>query len=109
MRSHPARLRLVLERRHRHHQRRSARTSDEPNPLPRSRVLSATPKLTNVNAKALRKAALAYPDTFEDFPWDHHAYKAPNKKVFLFLTGADGGGFNCSLKLPYRNEEALQL
>lgn len=71
--------------------------------------MSATPKLTNANAKALRKAALGYPDTIEDFPWDHHAYKAPNKKVFLFLTGADGGGFNCSLKLPYRNEEALKL
>jgi predicted DNA-binding protein (MmcQ/YjbR family) len=65
--------------------------------------------LRNADAKALRKAALAYPDTSEDFPWDHHAYKAPNKKVFLFLTGIEGGGFNCSMKLPYRQEEALKL
>ena len=65
--------------------------------------------LAHADAKALRKAALKYPDTSEEFPWDHHAYKAPNKKVFLFLTGDAGGGFNCSMKLPFRQEEALKL
>jgi predicted DNA-binding protein (MmcQ/YjbR family) len=65
--------------------------------------------LKHPDAKKLRSAALAYPGTLEDFPWDHHAYKAPNKKVFLFLTTRDDGGFNCSLKLPYRNSDALKL
>ncbi|MGE0596441.1 MAG: MmcQ/YjbR family DNA-binding protein [Hyphomonadaceae bacterium] len=68
-----------------------------------------TPLLKHADAKALRKAALAYPDTVEDFPWDHHAFKAPNKKTFLFLTGSEDGGFNCSMKLPFRQEEALKL
>lgn len=71
--------------------------------------MSATPPLKHADAKALRKAALAYPETLEDFPWDHHAYKAAGKKVFLFLTGAEGGGFNCSMKLPYRSSEALKI
>lgn len=68
-----------------------------------------TVPLKHADSKALRKAALKYPETVEDFPWDHHAYKAGGKKVFLFLTALDGGGFNCSMKLPYRQEEALRL
>lgn len=71
--------------------------------------MTASPPLKHPDAKALRKAALAYPDTVEDFPWDHHAFKTANKKTFLFMTGAADGGFNCTLKLPYRNEEALRL
>lgn len=65
--------------------------------------------LKHTDAKALRKAALGYPDTIEDFPWDHHAFKASNKKVFLFLTAGDDGGFNCSMKLPFRQDEALKM
>ncbi|MGD9966650.1 MAG: MmcQ/YjbR family DNA-binding protein [Hyphomonadaceae bacterium] len=71
--------------------------------------MSAMPPLKHVDAKALRKAALGYPETAEDFPWDHHAFKTPNKKAFLFLTGGEDGGFNCSMKLPYRHEEALLI
>lgn len=70
--------------------------------------MTAAP-LEHPDAKSLRKAALGYPDTSEDFPWDHHAYKAAGKKTFLFLTGLEGGGFNCSMKLPFRNEEALRI
>lgn len=69
----------------------------------------SVPPLKHAGAKALRKAALKYPNTAEDFPWDHHAFKANGKKTFLFLTGAADGGFNCSMKLPYRQDEALQL
>lgn len=69
----------------------------------------SVPPLKHGDAKALRKAALKYPDTAEDFPWDHHAFKAAGKKTFLFLTGTEGGGFNCSMKLPYRQDEALAL
>jgi predicted DNA-binding protein (MmcQ/YjbR family) len=71
--------------------------------------MTASAPLKHPDAKALRKAALAYPETVEDFPWDHHAYKVAGKKTFLFLTGMEDGGFNCSMKLPYRNEEALKL
>jgi predicted DNA-binding protein (MmcQ/YjbR family) len=71
--------------------------------------MTASAPLKHADAKALRKAALGYPETVEDFPWDHHAYKSANKKVFLFLTGLPDGGFNCSMKLPFRNEEALRL
>lgn len=72
-------------------------------------MTAAKASLANPHAKALRKAALVYPDTVEDFPWDHHAYKTPNKKGFLFLTGLADGGFDCSMKLPFRNHEALKL
>ncbi|MGD9979677.1 MAG: MmcQ/YjbR family DNA-binding protein [Hyphomonadaceae bacterium] len=71
--------------------------------------MSATPPLKHADARALRKAALKFPETVEDFPWDHHAFKTPNKKAFLFLTGSEGGGFNCSMKLPYRQQEALEI
>ena len=69
----------------------------------------SVPPLKHADAKALRKAALKYPDTAEDFPWDHHAFKAGGKKTFLFLIGSVDGGFNCSMKLPYRQDEALKL
>ena len=71
--------------------------------------MSASPTLKHPSAKALRKAALAYPDTVEDFPWGHCAFKAAGKKAFLFLSGAEDGGFSFSMKLPYRNEEALAM
>jgi len=69
--------------------------------------VSALPK--HEAAKALRKAALAFPQTVEDFPWGERAFKVAGKKVFLFLSDREGGGFSCSMKLPFRSEEALQL
>ena len=65
--------------------------------------------LKHPQAKALRTAALAYPDTVEDFPWGDRAFKVGGKKVFLFLSDAEGGGWQCTMKLPYRNQEALEL
>ena len=35
--------------------------------------------------------------------------KVAGKKVFLFLGASEGGGFSCSMKLPYRHEEALKV
>lgn len=67
-------------------------------------------KLKHASAKALRKAALAYPDTVEDFPWGHSAFKVSGKKAFLFMGEDDeGGGWSCSMKLPFRNDEALAI
>lgn len=71
--------------------------------------MTASPPMKHADAKALRKAALAYPDTVEDFPWGHSAFKVAGKKVFMFMAGEEDGGFSFSLKLPFRNEEALQM
>jgi len=71
--------------------------------------MTASAPLKHPDAKALREAALAYPDTVEDFPWGHHAFKVAGKKAFLFMGATDDGGFSFSMKLPYRNEEALKL
>ena len=68
----------------------------------------SAPPIKHADGKKLREAALAYPQTVEDFPWGDRAMKVAGKKVFLFI-GATDGGFSCSMKLPYRNEEALKL
>ena len=69
----------------------------------------SAPPIKHAEGKALREAALAYPQTVEDFPWGDRAMKVAGKKVFLFLGASDGGGFSCSMKLPYRHEDALKL
>ena len=71
--------------------------------------MTASAQLKHADARALRKAALAYPDTVEDFPWGHSAFKVKGKKAFLFMGGDEDGGFSCSMKLPFRNEEALKI
>lgn len=72
--------------------------------------MSAAVKLKHAAAKELRKAALVYPDTVEDFPWGHSAFKVAGKKAFLFMgEDEEGGGWSCSMKLPFRNEEALKI
>jgi predicted DNA-binding protein (MmcQ/YjbR family) len=65
--------------------------------------------LKHADAKALRKAALAYPQTAEDFPWGHSAFKIAGKKAFLFMGEDEADGWSCSMKLPFRNEEALKI
>jgi len=71
--------------------------------------MSASAPLKHADGKALRKSALAYPDTVEDFPWGHSAFKVAGKKAFLFMGADEEGGFSCSMKLPFRNEEALKI
>lgn len=71
--------------------------------------MSASAPLKHADAKKLRKAALAYPGTVEDFPWGHSAFKVAGKKAFLFMGATEDGGFSCSMKLPFRNEEALKI
>jgi predicted DNA-binding protein (MmcQ/YjbR family) len=67
------------------------------------------PPIEHGDGEKLRQAALAYPQTVEDFPWGERAFKIAGKKVFLFMGAGDGGGFSCSMKLPYRRQEALKL
>lgn len=71
--------------------------------------MTASPPLKHADGKTLRTAALKYPQTVEDFPWGHIALKVAGKKAFVFMGGTEDGGFSCSLKLPFRNEEALKL
>jgi predicted DNA-binding protein (MmcQ/YjbR family) len=56
--------------------------------------------------EALRKLALAYPETREDHPWGESAIKVRGK-TFLFM-GLGEGKLGLSLKLTHRLEFALQ-
>lgn len=56
---------------------------------------------------ALRKQALAYPHTTEDFPWGHSAYKVKGK-MFLVIS-RDEGFLNVTMKLPVSGPMALTL
>ena len=64
-------------------------------------------KTSTTAAEKLRKFALDYPESWEDFPWEHSAFKV-RKKVFLFMT-CDEKGLNLSLKLPQSGIDVLQL
>jgi predicted DNA-binding protein (MmcQ/YjbR family) len=61
----------------------------------------------NPHEAALRAAALAYPETHEDFPWGHRALKVRGK-AFAFMS-KDEPGLSLSVKLPASAEGALQL
>jgi predicted DNA-binding protein (MmcQ/YjbR family) len=55
----------------------------------------------------LRRAALAYPEAYEELPWGHHAIKVKGK-TFIFLA-ADAETFSLSTKLPSSAGVALKL
>jgi predicted DNA-binding protein (MmcQ/YjbR family) len=60
-------------------------------------------------AAALRKHALGFPETIEDFPWGHSAFKVKGK-VFLFTyLCAEEGFLSLSVKLPISAKMALAL
>ncbi len=57
--------------------------------------------------ETLRKIALSYPGTTEDFPWGHRAIKVRAK---IFATpNSDTNGFRMSVKLVESNRAALLL
>jgi predicted DNA-binding protein (MmcQ/YjbR family) len=56
--------------------------------------------------RQLRKFALSFPETREDHPWDHSAFKVKGK-TFLFV-GADAEGWGISVKLEESHATALQ-
>lgn len=68
---------------------------------------SKPPATLQKQLDVLRKRALGYPETREDFPWGHSAFKVKNK-AFVFLY-ADAEGCSLSVKLPESNSLALQL
>jgi predicted DNA-binding protein (MmcQ/YjbR family) len=56
---------------------------------------------------ALRKHALSFPETREEFPWGHRAIKVKSK-TFVFLSTEDSG-LQLSVKLPRSRGAALTL
>lgn len=61
----------------------------------------------NAIAKALKKHALSYPETTEEFPWGESAFKVKGK-TFVFMR-ADPGDLSFSVKLPKSRARALEL
>jgi predicted DNA-binding protein (MmcQ/YjbR family) len=57
--------------------------------------------------KLIRKRALSYPETTEEFPWGEHAFKV-NRKTFVFMR-ADADETSFSVKLPHSRKAALSL
>jgi predicted DNA-binding protein (MmcQ/YjbR family) len=75
--------------------------------------MAANKKPKNPDEAALRDLGLSFPETTEDFPWDHRALKVKGK-VFVFMgTGKEGGAehddFFISCKLPQSAPMALTL
>lgn len=68
---------------------------------------SKPPAALQKQIEVLRKRALGYPETREDYPWGHSAFKVKDK-AFVFLH-ADAEGCSLSVKLPESNALALQL
>ena len=57
--------------------------------------------------QAIRKHALAYPDTTEEFPWGESAFKVKGK-TFVFMRD-DDSGLSFSVKVPNSRDLALSL
>ena len=55
----------------------------------------------------LRRHALSFPETTEDFPWGHRALKVKGK-AFVFMA-REGRGLSLSVKLPESRHVALML
>lgn len=62
-------------------------------------------KLTR-SEMALRQFALKFPETHEDFPWGHRAFKVKGK-IFVFMGNAEGAT-SLSFKLPKSSKVALK-
>jgi predicted DNA-binding protein (MmcQ/YjbR family) len=56
----------------------------------------------------LRRFALAFPDAYEDFPWDEPVVKV-GKKIFVFFGSADPARVGVGVKLADSHEEALAM
>ena len=57
--------------------------------------------------EAIRKRALSYPETHEDFPWGESAFKVKGKTFVFMSDGEEGMSF--SVKLPASRDLALSL
>jgi predicted DNA-binding protein (MmcQ/YjbR family) len=59
-------------------------------------------------AADLRKYALALPEAWEDFPWEHQVCKV-KKKIFLFCDNKGNKELRITVKLPQSGMEVLEL
>src|SRR6185369_16804251 len=64
-------------------------------------------KKTSRIGEAIRKRALSYPQTHEDFPWGESAFKVKGKTFVFMSDGEDGVSF--SVKLPASRDLAMSL
>ena len=55
----------------------------------------------------IRKVCMSYPETREDFPWGHSAFKV-GEKAFVFM-GGDKDEVSFSVKLPQSRDIAVDL
>jgi predicted DNA-binding protein (MmcQ/YjbR family) len=69
-------------------------------------VAKKKPSRIDTAFAALRKQALAFPETREDHPWGHTAIKVRGK-AFIFMSREEGS-LSLSLKLPQSREFALE-
>lgn len=60
-------------------------------------------------AAALRKHALGYPESVEDFPWGHSAIKVKGKIFLSTYLDEDKGVLSLSVKLPVSGSLALTM
>src|SRR2546423_241992 len=59
---------------------------------------------------ALRQHALAFPESYEEFPWGHLAVKVKGKAFLFMSTGkSDENHLSLSVKLPVSGQHALTL
>lgn len=74
---------------------------------------AATRVPKNPDEAKLRDVALAFPETYEEFPWGHRALKVKGKTFCFMGTGAEAGADNdnffMSCKLPETGALALTL
>src|SRR5262245_20739846 len=75
--------------------------------------MAANRKPKNPDEAKLRDLGLGFPETTEDFPWDHRALKVKGK-VFVFMgtgkeDGADHDQFFITVKLPQSSQLALTM
>jgi len=59
-------------------------------------------------AEAMRRHALSFPETHEDFPWEEHRAVKVKGKAFLFM-GMSPTELSFSVKLPQSRDIALML
>lgn len=62
-------------------------------------------KLTN-DETTLRTYCMSFPDTREDFPWGHRAFKVRNK-IFVYM-GSNEKETSISVKLPNSSKQVLR-
>lgn len=68
--------------------------------------MASGPRPKNKVEAALRRHALSFPESYEEFPWGDRAIKVKGK-VFVFLGSESKDDVGMSVKLPKSGKEAL--